>query len=376
MLLPLEYHFPNKAVHNLALDRFLASGYFRTGNYLLRTRVLYYDNQILNTLHIRIPLAKHEFSKSMRKLLTKNNRIFTHTIKSLYITEEKEILFQMHRKRFNSNTSPSLSAYLFDHYSKNLFDTYEINIYRNQQLVGYSIFDKGSVSMASILGIFHPDFGTYSIGIYTMLLEIEYAQQQNYKYYYPGYVAYEPSKFNYKLRLSDVYDYYDWFSKRWNSFSNKDKRIKVNDYFDQHLDIAKSWLKQLDIPYDECFYPYFYMGGMYPQSDCVKGVRHLLIKENTQPGVYFIIEFHPEKLQLALTAITLHRYQFEDSIDYDEALEEKQWKRVLLYLHPIIEISSAIELLAAFFFLRELISANTQPPPLTNTSFKNPNRNR
>ena len=47
MLLPLEYHFPNKEIEPENLDKFLADGYFRTGNYLLRTRVLYYD-QLIN----------------------------------------------------------------------------------------------------------------------------------------------------------------------------------------------------------------------------------------------------------------------------------------------------------------------------------------
>lgn len=376
MLLPLEYHFPGKEIKQHTLDRYLASGYFRTGNYLLRTRVLYYDNQILNTLHIRIRLAKHILPKRLNKLLQKNNRLFSWNIKPFCITEEKEKLYQMHRKRFSSNTSPSLSAYMFDHFNKNLFETYEINIYRNNQLIGYSIFDKGQVSMASILGIFHPDYAAYSIGMYTMLLEIEFAKTEGYKYYYPGYVAYEPSKFNYKLRLSDVFDYYDWYSKRWMSFSKKDTRIKVNDYFEQQLNHAKVWLDELGIAYDECFYPYFYMGGMYPQSDCVKGVKHLLIRNFQIKGVYYILEFHPEKMQLLLSGITVHKYQFEDDIDFDEVLEENRWKRVLLYLHPCVKITSAQDLFAAYLFLQELFTANIQPPPVPNTSFKNPNRNR
>lgn len=376
MLLPLEYHFPEKEIKHRSLDKYLASGYFRTGNYLLRTRVLYYDNQILNTLHIRIPLAKHSFSKSLQKMLIKNSRLFSFNIKPLCITEEKEQLYQMHRKRFSSNTSPSLSAFMFDHFNKNLFDTFEINIYRNNSLIGYSIFDKGSVGMASILGIFHPDFSKYSLGIYSMLLEIEYAKQQQYKYYYPGYVSYEPSKFNYKLRLSDVFDYYDWYSKRWMSFRKKDTRIKVNDFFEQKLDLAKEWLTRFGLEYDECFYPYFYMGGMYPHSDCVKGVRHLLIKNFSIEGVYYIVEFHPEKMEIILAGITPHKYQFEDSIDFSEVLEDKTWKRVLLYLNPALVIRSDLEFYAAYIFLQDMFVQNIQPPPVPNTAFKNPNRNR
>ena len=75
--MPLEYHFPSNTVSAKRLDALLASGYFRTGNYLMRTRVLYFNEQILNTLHIRILLEEHSFSKSMRKLLRKNSERFT-----------------------------------------------------------------------------------------------------------------------------------------------------------------------------------------------------------------------------------------------------------------------------------------------------------
>ena len=63
MLLPLEYHFPDSIISSKDLDRLLASGYFRTGNYMMRTRVLYFNDEILNTLHIRIVLEEHFFLK-------------------------------------------------------------------------------------------------------------------------------------------------------------------------------------------------------------------------------------------------------------------------------------------------------------------------
>lgn len=100
MLLPLEYHFPDNLMPAKKLDKLLATGYFRTGNYMMRTRVLYFNEEILNTLHIRIALQAHQFSKSLQKLLTKNKTRFTHTIQPIHITAEKELLYKQHRKRF------------------------------------------------------------------------------------------------------------------------------------------------------------------------------------------------------------------------------------------------------------------------------------
>lgn len=376
MLLPLEYHFPNKEIEPENLDKFLADGYFRTGNYLLRTRVLYYDQLILNTLHIRIALDNHRITKRLEKKFRQNNSIFTHIVQPFKITEEKERLYQLHRKRFIGNNSVSLAAFMYDNYNKNIFNTFEINIYHREQLIGYCIFDVGNNSMASILGIFHPNYSKYSIGIYSMFLELEYAKKSNLKYYYPGYVAYEPSKFNYKLKLSETIEFYDWFTKKWVSFENKDSRIKVNDFFSAQLDIAKSWLDLFHLKYEEYFNPYFYMGGMYPNSDCVKGVRHLLIHDFDIEGLFYIVEFHPEKMELIIAGITLHKYQFEDEIDFNDLYEDKNWKRVLLYLHPQIVVKNAFELYASYIFLQDFFAKHSQSKPIPNTAFKNPNLDR
>jgi arginyl-tRNA--protein-N-Asp/Glu arginylyltransferase len=151
-------------------------------------------------------------------------------------------LYKEHRKRFKGNASNSLSGFMYDNYNKNIFNTLEINIYDDGKLIGYSFFDVGITSMASIIGIFDQQYAAYSLGIYTMLLEMEYAKSMQFKYYYPGYVAYEPSQFNYKLRLADSFEFYDWYSKRWISFEKRYKKTKVNDFFNEKIEHAKKWL--------------------------------------------------------------------------------------------------------------------------------------
>jgi len=376
MLLPLEYHFPDNTVSAKRLDKLLATGYFRTGNYLMRTRVLYFNDEILNTLHIRILLQEHQYSKSLQKILRRNNAQFTYTIQPYNISIEKENLYKEHRTRFKGNASLSLSGFMYDNYNRNIFNTYEINIYDNNKLIGYSFFDVGVTSMASIIGIFDQSYSKQSIGIYTMLLEMEYAKSMQLKYYYPGYVAYEPSQFNYKLRLSDTFEFYDWYSKRWISFEKRNKKTKISDFFNQKMNIAKNWLETFRLPYIDLFYPYFYMGSMYPKSDCVKSVHHLLIQDFDIEGLFYIVEFNPEKMELMLSGITIHKYQFEEMVDFSDVYDNTQWSRVLLYLHPQITIRNEYELYAGYIFLQDLFRQHMQPPPIPNTRFQNPNMNR
>ena len=373
MLLPFEYHFPDKVVSYKQLDKLLATGYFRTGNYLMRTRVLFFNNEILNTLHVRFQLSDYLFSKSLQKLLHKNKQRFTYTIQPFSITIEKENLYRKHRTRFKGHVSPSLSGYMFDNYHSNIFNTYEINVFDGEQLVAFSFFDVGHKSIASILGIFNQEYEKFSLGIYTMLLEIEYAKNLQFKYYYPGYVAYEPSQFNYKLRLAKKIQFFDWFTKRWLSFENRNKKIKVYDFFTEKMNIAATWLEKFKIEYKPLFYPFFYMGGVYPKSDCVKSILHYLVTDFEIEGLYYIIEFHPEKMQLMLTGATIHKYSYEDEIDYTDVFDEKEWKRVLLYLHPSIIISNEFELYAGLLFPQDLFRQYLLPPPIPNNRFQNPN---
>ena len=66
----------------------------------------------------------------------------------------------------------------------------------------FSIFDKGSSALESIKGVWDPDYSSYSLGLYRMLLEEQYGQENNFKYYYPGYIAPGCPSFDYKRCLS------------------------------------------------------------------------------------------------------------------------------------------------------------------------------
>ena len=73
--------------------------------------------------------------------------------------------------------------------------------------------------MSSIYGIFDPDETTASLGIFTMLKEIEYTVNHGKTHYYHGY-AYEGSSFyDYKKRFSAL-EMYDW-NGRWLPFDNR-----------------------------------------------------------------------------------------------------------------------------------------------------------
>ena len=67
------------------------------------------------------------------------------------------------------------------------------------------------------MGLYDPDYAQYSLGIYTMLCEIQYGIEQRKKYYYPGYVVPGYKKFDYKLRVGTM-EFYDVPSESWKHY--------------------------------------------------------------------------------------------------------------------------------------------------------------
>jgi hypothetical protein len=126
------------------------------------------------------------------------------------------------------------------------------------------------------------------------------------------------------------------------------------------MEMAKEWLDSFKLPYKELFYPYFYMGSMYKKSDCVKGVYNLLLQDFDIPGLYYVVEFHPEKMEVVISGVTIHKYQFEEQINLKDAYDERAWQRVLLYLHPQIVARNGLALYAGYIYLQDLFKQHLQ----------------
>lgn len=186
------------------LDDYLARGWYRMGQTIFTTHFLCFNERFYSALWIRMDLQQQDrFSKSQRKLMRRNAERFITRVQPANINREKERLFQRYRSHFPGVLAPSLRDSLLDGEDYNIYTTFEITVTdrRTQRLVGLSFFDIGQDSAASISGIYDPDFNQFSIGYYTMLLEIEYCRNNYIRYYYPGYVVPGYDRFAYKLRI-------------------------------------------------------------------------------------------------------------------------------------------------------------------------------
>ncbi|MBK6947605.1 MAG: arginine-tRNA-protein transferase [Haliscomenobacter sp.] len=202
-----------------ALDTYLANGWYRMGQAIFTTHFLCFGTEFYSAIWIRLPLETHRFSKSISKILRKNLAQFRCEFRPARLDAEKEKLYRIYREHFSGMLAPSLDEALMEGEAQNIYDTVEFAVYDGSELVAVSFFDLGSESVSSIMGIYHPEYRKYSLGLFTMLMEIVYAQKNNYRFFYPGYIIPGYPRFDYKLRIGEV-EYLDLRGNEWLPFRN------------------------------------------------------------------------------------------------------------------------------------------------------------
>jgi arginine-tRNA-protein transferase len=84
-------------------------------------------------------------------------------------------------------------------------------------LVAVSYFGIGELATSGIYAMFEPTESPRSLGIFTLLKEIEYSIEQGKEFYYLGYCYEGESFYDYKKRFRGT-EVFDW-NGNWNSVS-------------------------------------------------------------------------------------------------------------------------------------------------------------
>lgn len=187
------------------LDLLLADGWRHFGTHFFRYNLGVYEFEIRAVIPLRIRLADFTLSKSQRRVLRKNADLRT-TIQPVSITPEKELLFDRHKLRFKSGVPDTI----FDFISADSpCETLEVTAGLDDRVIAASFLDIGDNSVSSVYAMFEPAESVRSLGIYTLLKEIKFAQENRKEFFYLGY-CYEGSSFyDYKKRFSAT-EMFDW----------------------------------------------------------------------------------------------------------------------------------------------------------------------
>lgn len=198
------------------LDALLADGWRHFGEQFFRYNIGFYQNELRRVLPLRIRLVNFTISKSQRRVL-KRNRDLQIVFRPIEITPEKTDLFERHKRRFDHAVPDSIYDFLSFAPAEIPCAALEVCVYdKNETLLAASFFDVGANSVSAVYAMFEPTEITRSLGIFTMLLTINYAVENRKTFYYPGY-AYEGNSFyDYKKRFSAL-EFFDW-EENWERF--------------------------------------------------------------------------------------------------------------------------------------------------------------
>jgi leucyl-tRNA---protein transferase len=176
---------------------------------------------------LRYGLLNFELSKSQR-IIRKRNQDLTHVIRPTKIDNEKHELFFQHLVKYRTNHPDSI----YDFVSidpKRPFKTWELCVYKGEKLVACTFMDVTPHSISSTYAMYDLTESKRSLGIYTMILEIEYAISKRKRHYYPGYAFEKPSFYDYKKKFKNV-EFFDWQNKIWQPLILKDEK-KLSNFF-------------------------------------------------------------------------------------------------------------------------------------------------
>ncbi|REJ77378.1 MAG: GNAT family N-acetyltransferase [Acidobacteria bacterium] len=216
-----EFTFINEEFHAAKvrpedLDKLLSAGWRHFGKYFFRYSIAFHENKYRKVMPLRIRLAEFSLTKSLRRILRKNGDLHF-SYGPAVIDDEKHRLFDIHKQRFKGMRPGSLLHFLDPEAGKVPCESLEFRV-RNDDgdLVAVSFADQSSRSFSAIYAMFDPEYSSRSLGILTILLEIEQARDMGKSFYYLGY-AYEGNSFyDYKKRFRGI-ERYDW-NGNWERF--------------------------------------------------------------------------------------------------------------------------------------------------------------
>ncbi|MFM9904562.1 MAG: GNAT family N-acetyltransferase [Pyrinomonadaceae bacterium] len=207
-LVYINEEFRAVSVGPVQYDRLLADAWRHFGTHFFRYSLGVYDSEIRRVIPLRIRLDDLTLSKSQHRIIRRNADLET-AINPICITPETHDLFERHKRRFKSGVPDSIYDFVARDAARSPTDLFEVTVRDNGRLAAASFFDIGETSVSSIYGLFDPDERSRSLGIFTMLKEIEFARSSGREFYYHGYAYEGESYYDYKKRFSGL-EAYDW----------------------------------------------------------------------------------------------------------------------------------------------------------------------
>ena len=176
-------------------EQLLAAGYRAFGKYVFRPRC----GLCAECVPLRVPATKFQLSKSQRRVLKKCKEVQVE-IGSPRFTQEKLEIYHDHLQRFQRSDSVSTEEdFRFSFYDPDI-PAFEFTYYLDGNLIAFGIVQKTPRAFSSVYFTYRLAFSKLSLGVFSVLQEIEFARQTHRPYVYLGYYVHQNHFMNYKAQ--------------------------------------------------------------------------------------------------------------------------------------------------------------------------------
>jgi arginyl-tRNA--protein-N-Asp/Glu arginylyltransferase len=179
------------------LDRKLASGYRRSGQFIYRTQC----PACTACEPIRIPLRDFAPRRTQRRTLRKGNELLTVRVAPPTCDAQRVDLYNRHKHQrglaaadAGDIAAEDYRAFLVD----TCCDSWEFSYWCGEQLVAVAISDRGDRALNAVYCYFEPNFTAVSLGTYNVLKQAELARAWELEYLYLGFYIADSPHMNYK----------------------------------------------------------------------------------------------------------------------------------------------------------------------------------
>jgi len=251
-------HVPKKLSPD-ELDEYLARGWFRMRQSIFTTNFLFFKNQFYSAIWLRVALKNYIPDKRHRTLL-KLNQGFRVLVQKAKISQQQEELYSLYRESIAFEPSESLQELLYGNArtSDNIFDTYEVNVFDGDTLIGIGYFDKGATCAEGISSFYHPAYRKYSVGKYIMFAKIDYCRQLGLRYFYPGYLVPNYPPFEYKREIGrPTLEFLALSNEKWLPIDKLNSDFIPIEIMKEKLLTLKSELLEYNVPAHFVHYRFF-----------------------------------------------------------------------------------------------------------------------
>jgi arginine-tRNA-protein transferase len=234
-----SFHYINageQGFKSFVLDGLLAKGYYRMQHLMFTCNEtpLGDESYAVPVFWLRTIVSDCASGKQANSIQMKCAG-FSVQLEKAYVDDEIEDLYAIYKEHVPFTVSSTCNNYLHFDIMPDPFDSMMIQIRDNGKLIAVGYFDEGSVSIAGIMNIYHPQYRMYSLGKFLMLQKLKYARSENMQFYYTGYISTESKRFDYKtFPDSNAVEVYLPTEKKWLPYHLLGKSF-LSEYYQREL---------------------------------------------------------------------------------------------------------------------------------------------